>query len=244
MKVLSFNTGYFLDYNGTYSDYLENPGKSIYGSNNEQENLDTFCDLVNSKNPDIVLTQEVDGGSFRSSFDGQSEYIGKKLEYYNQYFDRKYRGAIFKRLPMLRHMGNSVFIKEGNVKIHRLSIGRKNLVQEIQFDEFSIFSLHLSTFGGWIRKRQLKEIQTIIERRKDFVLAGDLNFHKGRKEIEYLEQLTSNKVLSPGKTFPASNPERKLDLVICSGGLEISNLESLDQTFSDHRPILFEVEKN
>lgn len=243
MKVLSFNTGYFLDYDGTYRDYLRRPWKGVVGSKTERRNMESFCELVDSVDPDAALLQEVDGGSARSSFDGQQDYIREKLSNFNTAFHQKYRGRLFPHLPMLRYMGNSLFYRKGKVKRHRLSIGRKNLVQELKLDELSIFSLHLSTFGGWVRRRQLEEIHKIAEKRDNYVLAGDLNFHKGRREIEYLEKLLGQKVHSPGKTFPAEEPARKLDLVTASEGLRIENLEMMDETFSDHRPIRFEVEK-
>lgn len=243
MKILSFNTGYFLDYNRTHTDYLKRPWKSLLGSKREKENLDRFCELVDSVDPDAVLTQEVDGGSVRSSLKGQQNYLSEKLDPFNSAFHQKYRGKLFPRLPMLRFMGNSVFFRNGTVENHELSIGRKNLVQELKIDGISIFSLHLSTFGGWVRRRQLEEIHELAQGRDDYVLAGDLNFHKGRREINYLEKLLGQKVHSPGETFPAKRPNRKLDLVTASEGLKIENLEMLNETFSDHRPILFELER-
>jgi endonuclease/exonuclease/phosphatase family metal-dependent hydrolase len=243
VKILSFNTGYFLDYDGTHSDYLKRPWKGLLGSKKEMANLDKFCELVDSVDPDAVLTQEVDGGSMRSSLKGQQNYLYEKLDTFDSAFHSKYRGKLFPRLPMLRFMGNSVFFRNGQIENHELSIGRKNLVQELKVDDISIFSLHLSTFGGWVRRRQVEEIHKLAQGRDDYVLAGDLNFHKGRREINYLEKLLGQKVHSPGETFPAKNPNRKLDLVTASEGLEVKNIQRLQKTFSDHRPILFEIEK-
>jgi endonuclease/exonuclease/phosphatase family metal-dependent hydrolase len=144
-------------------------------------------------------------------------------------------------MPFLRYMGNSVFFTEGSSEEHRLSIGRKNLVQEIKLGGLSIFSLHLATFGGWIRKKQLEQVKKIAESREKYLLAGDLNMHKGRKEIKYLEQKLGEKVHSPGKTFPAKNPDQKLDLVASSENVEIKNLKELGNRFSDHRPMKFEI---
>ena len=140
-------------------------------------------------------------------------------------------------------MGNAVFYKKGDVINHELDNGRKNLVQEIKTQEFSLFSLHLATFGGWIRKNQLEQIRELAEKRNSYLLAGDLSFHKGRKEIEDLEENLGNPVHSPGKTFPANNPKKKLDLVTASENIKISNLKQHGNRFSDHRPFTFEIEK-
>lgn len=243
MKILTFNTGYFLDYDGTHIDYLKRPWKSITGSEKEKSNMDEFLEIVRSENPDTVLIQEVDGGSLRSSFNGQYNYLAQRMDGFNSEFHTKYRGRLFPKIPMFRFMGNMVFFREGKVENHELHSGRKNLAQEIKMEEFSIFSLHLSTFGGWIRKRQLEEIKKIAEKREEYVLAGDLNFHKGRKEIIHLKELFKNKVISPGKTFPAKEPSQKLDLITSSKGLKVKNVKELGNRFSDHRPVTFEIEK-
>lgn len=241
MKVLSFNTGYFLGYEGTHLDYLKHPVKSINGSKTEETNLQEFLDILDEEDPDFVLAQEVDGGSTRTSTGNQHRYLAKRMSEYSSQFNRKYRGIIYPRTPILRHMGNSVFFKKGSYEKHSLSIGRKNLVQEIKLPEFSIFSLHLATFGQWVRRRQLRQIKKIAEERENYVLTGDLNLHKGKKEIDYLEKILGSKVHSPGKTFPAAKPSQKLDLVAKSGNLEIKNLRELGNHFSDHRPISFEI---
>lgn len=244
MKVLSFNTGYFLGYSGTYQEYLTDPLKGVKGSRNEYDNLQEFIDLVESEDPDFVLAQEVDGGSIRTNTSNQHAYLKDKLpEKYSSSFDTKYRGFLFPHAPMLRYMGNSVFFKQGAAEKHSLSIGRKNLVQEIRVNDLSIFSLHLSTLGGWVRKRQIKEISRILENRERYVLAGDLNLHKGRKELDYLEKTLGIPVHSPGKTFPAGNPDRKLDLVANSTEIRVENLQDLGERFSDHRPISFEIDR-
>ena len=243
MKILSFNTGYFLGYSGMPFDYFRDPLTGIRGSKTELDNIAKFVDIFNSEEPDVALTQEVDGGSMRTNTSNQHLYIKERLpEKYSSSFSTKYRGKLFPKAPILKYMGNSVFFNDGKALNHSLSIGRKNLVQEIRLGDISIFSLHLSTFGKWIRKRQIDEIAQLVKSRENYVIAGDMNLHQGRKEISYLEKKLGNKVHSPGKTFPAGKPTRKLDLVIGSENVEIQNLTDLGQQFSDHRPISFEID--
>ncbi|MFB6145561.1 MAG: endonuclease/exonuclease/phosphatase family protein [Candidatus Nanohaloarchaea archaeon] len=242
MRVLSFNTGYFLGYSGKHLDYLKRPQKSILPPSKEDDNFQLFFSLVDRTEPDIVLLQEVDGGSIRTSTDGQDQYISHKLNGYQGGFANKYRGSIFSSLPMLRYMGNMVLYREGEYREHRLSIGRKNLVQEIELEGLSVFSLHLSTIGGWIRKRQMKEFRDILDDRDRFVVAGDMNLHKGREEQLKIEKILGRPINSPGKTFPSSAPAKELDLVVNSENLKINRLKKHDSHFSDHKPVSFEVD--
>lgn len=109
MKVLSFNTGYFLGYKGTHIDYLKHPVKSIIGARDEESNLKEFLQIVNEENPDMILVQEVDGGSIRTSTESQHEYINRKIsDRYSSCFSTKYRGYLYPKMPILRYMGNSV----------------------------------------------------------------------------------------------------------------------------------------
>lgn len=146
MKVLSFNTGYFLGYSGRYRDYLTRPHVGLIGSRNEENYLEEFIDLVNKEEPDIVLNQEIDGGSFRTRTCDQTSVLREKLgKKYNLKFGKKYRGQIFPRFPVLRFMGNSLIHDRGKVENHYLSSGRKGLVQELKLEETSVFSVHLAT---------------------------------------------------------------------------------------------------
>jgi len=241
VKILSFNTGYFLGYTGTPFDYLKNPLKSFKGSKTEYNNLDEFLSILEAEEPDFVLTQEVDGGSIRTSTESQHQYIASRIsKEYDSKFNTKYRGILFPRAPMLRYMGNSVFFKQELLKTFT-KYREENLVQEIKLEDFSIFSLHLSTIGRWIRKQQINELAALANNRQDYIIAGDLNLHQGTAERNYLEKKLENPVLSPGKTFPAENPTRKLDLVASSENIEINNLQDLGTCFSDHRPISFEA---
>ena len=244
-EILSVNAGYFLGYSGRHIDYVKRPWISILGSCEERENLDKLLDIIDEEEPDHVLIQEVDGGSLRSRVGGQQHFLEKESqERFSHGFGRKYRGKIFPGLPIFRFMGNSVLYSSGKSINHRLQTGRKNLVQEIRLEDMSIFSLHLATISPRIRRKQLKEIEKIANKRDEYVLAGDLNLHKGQKEIDALEEQLGEKVRSPGKTFPASNPSQKLDLAASPSGLKITEIRELGDLFSDHRPISFKVEQD
>lgn len=157
MKVLSFNTGYFLGYSGKYREYLTKPHVSLIGRGNEQDYLDDFVTLVESEEPDIILNQEIDGGSFRSRSSNQASAIRKKLsDNFDLTYGKKYRGQVFPRFPVLRFMGNSLIHKKGNVENHYLDSGRKGLVQELKLKNTSVFSVHLATFGKRTRKKQIE----------------------------------------------------------------------------------------
>lgn len=176
MKIISFNVGYFLGYDGTHSQYLRHP-KKVFRSDpkEDKKNLDDFVDLIQSEDPDVVAAQEIDNGSIRSSFGNQVDYLSEKLEYKIS-FNSKY-SSILANMPLTRNLGNSLIYNEGEVITHRLRAGQKNLVQELKLDGFSLFSVHLATFGQWSRRRQIRNLSNTVKNRDSFVIAGDWNTH-------------------------------------------------------------------
>lgn len=241
MKVLSVNAGYFLGFDGSHKDYFVNPLRTVWADRDVEMNaINEFQELVESVNPDVVLLQEVDSGSFRSSIENQMDLIADKNPEFDWRYQCKYRGLVFQNTPVLKNMSNMVGVDDSKVINHRLDNGRKNLVQEIVLNDFNIFSVHLATFSKRIREKQLHEIKKLAEG-KDSVISGDFNFHNSG-EKERAENILGVDIKSPGPTFPAKNPSQKLDLVAHTDNVEIDGVKELGNRFSDHRPISFNID--
>lgn len=240
MKILSLNAGYFLGFDGTAVDYFRSPLKTVLGDNaTTADRIDRFCDLVQKEKPEAILLQEIDRGSIRGASPPAPEALEKGLpDYYSGSFSTKY-GGIIGRLPFARNMSNSVLAREGVIKDHFLKNGTKNLVQELRVDDLSIFSVHLARFGKKVRRKQLEEISAITQEREKFVVAGDFNFIN-TEEQETAENLIGRKT-TPGKTFPAKNPSKTLDMAFSSRNLELTT-EALETDISDHRPVVIRLE--
>lgn len=242
MKILSVNTGYFLGYNGKLSDYMRKPFRSIIGHRpSEKTATERFVELVEDVQPDAVLLQETDSGSIRTSTRSQSENLVEELKTgFRSHSNTKYSGKILGNSPFFRNMSNAILYKNGTVNDHYLSSGTKSLMQELKFEEFSIFSVHLSRLSSRSRRKQVEEIAEIVKNRGNYLLSGDFNFHKGEKELRYLRETLDGKVISPGKTFPASDPSKTLDLSVGSPDIDFT-CKSLDHEFSDHKPLVIDI---
>lgn len=239
MKVLSLNAGYFLGFDGTLRDYVQHPLRAVVGNTIESSlSVEKFNMLIEDVDPDAVLLQEVDQGSIRSSKEAVPKSLVSQLSNEFSVYPRTKYGGIVGDLPFAGKMSNSILTKNGAVKNHFLDNGTKNLVQELSLNGLSIFSVHLSRFGRNVRENQIKEISEIAERRNNHIVAGDFNFMK-QSEINRAEEILGQKV-SPGKTFPAKNPGKALDMAFKSGDISVK-AESLDKSISDHRPIIIEV---
>lgn len=240
MKILSVNAGYFLGFDGRMRDYARYPLRTIIGS--KKEGIRTskiFSEMIARDDPDAILLQEIDSGSIRSSSNTLPENIENQLSRDYKIFTETKYGGITGYLPFAVNMSNSILTKKGEVRNHFLDSGTKNLVQELEIEGLSIFSVHLSRFGKRVRRKQLEEIKEIAESRDRNIVAGDFNFMRDSEKVK-AEKILGKK-FSPGPTFPAKSPSRALDMVFASEDLEVS-VKVMDERFSDHRPLLFEVE--
>lgn len=240
MKLLSLNAGYFLGFDGTLRDYVKHPLRTVVGSSVKSSlSVEKFNMLVEDVDPEAVLLQEIDQGSVRSSSSSVPGSLEKQLsEEFTAYPHTKYGGFVG-RLPFASKMSNSILTKQGNVENYFLESGTKNLVQELSLNGLSIFSVHLSRFRSKVREKQVKEISEIAEKRDRYIVAGDFNF-LNKSERTRAEEILGQKI-SPGKTFPAKNPSKPLDMVFKSENISVE-AESLDKSISDHRPIVIEVD--
>ena len=168
--------------------------------------------------------------------------LREKLSGLDLKFGKKYRGKIFPRFPILRFMGNALIHNRGEVENHYLNSGRKGLVQELNLEDASVFSVHLATLGERTRRKQIDQLDQIVDRDRGFVISGDFNFHGGEQEISYIEEALDCLVKSPGDTFPSGNPRKNLDVIAHSKEINVKKPKVLDETFSDHRPISFEID--
>jgi endonuclease/exonuclease/phosphatase family metal-dependent hydrolase len=242
MKILSFNAGYFLGYDGSRKDYLCNPLKGLVGTRQkyEKKRISKFQSILEEHDIVVILAQEVDQGSMRSRINGQIELLNSSNDdNYSMNSQVKYSGLLGS-LPLLGGLSNGILYKKGVIENHYLQDGKKSLVQILNLDDIRILSVHLARLSSEMRMKQLEEINEIIPDEEDFLVAGDFNFHQGEKEITEACDILDCEAITAGATFPSSNPDKTLDLGLISRGIE-AQIKVLDKQISDHRPILIEL---
>ncbi len=191
---------------------------------------------------DVVALQEADGGSLRSGFVNQVQYLADvgRFPYWYQQLNRN--------LGKLAQHSNGVLsrIRPSYVEDHPLPgiiPGRGAILARFGTGEHSllIIVLHLS-LGARAQDRQLRYVRDLVEHHPHVVLMGDMN-----SPLEHLQTRTPLQGLglkSPEHTlhtFPSWQPVHALDHILVSPSLEIRHVKVLDCTISDHRPIAMEI---
>ncbi|WP_225755047.1 endonuclease/exonuclease/phosphatase family protein [Actinotalea sp. Marseille-Q4924] len=109
-----------------------------------------------------------------------------------------------------------------------------------------VISVHLSLAEAE-RQRHLVRLGHLVRSTTSsgVVLAGDLNEEPGGPTRRALERHLRDVTTAVGPTFPARRPHRRLDAVLVSPGVRVSQArrvqDELTRVASDHLPVVVEV---
>lgn len=239
IKLLSFNIQVGIS-TETYRHYVTRSWQHILPSSSRAKNLDVIAGLL--KQYDIVALQECDGGSMRSGYVNQVEYLAEKSghPFWYQQLNRN--------LGKLGQHSNGLLsrIQPYHVSQHKLPgllPGRGAIVAHFGYreDPLVLVMLHLA-LGFKAQYKQLEHICELIAPYEHVVVMGDMNNH-----AEHLLTKTplrnSNLCSLPTAipTFPSWRPERMLDHILVSPALQVRNAGVVCFPVSDHLPIAVEI---
>lgn len=222
--------------------YLTRSWQHVLPARDKMRNLHRISDLLDAF--DLVGLQEADGGSLRSGFVNQVEYLAQlgHFPYWHQqctrdfgHFGRYGNGMLSRVLP--EHLEEH--------KLPGLLPGRGAIFLKFRHgdQQLIVVNLHLA-LGRRTQLRQLAYIQELISDFEHVVIMGDMNTHA--------EQLLDNSplkdsglwapVCSSRKTFPSWAPQKSLDHILVSDGIKVGDAWTPEFTVSDHLPVAIELD--
>ena len=240
LKLLSFNIQVGIK-TSAYRQYFTKGWKHVLPHNSRHRNLGRIARIISEY--DLVALQEVDGGSIRSGFVNQVEYLSSRAGFPYWYAQTNRDVG-----PLAQH-GNGVLtrIQPAGLEDHKLPgriPGRGAMFLRIPFagQELLVVMLHLS-LGRQSRQRQLAYIAEQVADEPQVVLMGDMNTHISHLlEDSPLRDLDLTPAEQVAPTYPAWQPALALDHVLVSSNLSIRDYKVLtDCRVSDHLPIAVEV---
>ncbi|KPQ02846.1 endonuclease/exonuclease/phosphatase family protein [Marinobacter sp. HL-58] len=239
IRLLTFNIQVGIN-TSSYHHYLTRSWQHFLPHSKRIQNLDRIATLLS--NYDVVALQECDGGSLRSGYINQVQYLAEAsgIPYWYQQLNRN--------LGQLAQHSNGLLSRYRPLEVteHKLPgliPGRGAIVARygVEEDPLVLVMMHLSLSKA-AQQRQLAYIQELISEYQHVVLMGDLNNHA--------EELLSNTPLKHSNlvplpdtahSFPSWRPERALDHILVSPSLEIRRSEVVSYPVSDHLPIAMDI---
>jgi Metal-dependent hydrolase len=226
------------------------------------EGLDSVAKVIRDVHPDIVGLQEVDvHWSERSNFADQAALLAKGagMEYR---FARIYRISntdstkpprefgvtLLSRYPITAFINHDItrHSTQDSTATPSQMPGLLDATLDIGGARVRVFNVHLDYRSDpAVRIQQVTELIRYVDADTSAtILTGDLNAPPNSPEIQMLsEHLTDmwQDRADPGFTYPAKNPEKRIDYVMTSGRFRL-NKAWVQQVFaSDHRPVVADL---
>ena len=242
MRLLLYNIRYATGTGPAF--HLPLPGAGYLRSNRRV--LAGITDFIRSERPDVVGLIEVDMGSIRTGLVNQAEHIAAQLGHYSTYQCKYGADSVNHFMPIVRNQGNG-FLSSPNVhaeRFHYFDTGIKRLIIELELSEVCVFLVHLSLKYRQ-RQYQLRSLHDLILRStKPVIVAGDFNTFWGTHEIYLFMRAAGLRSANAGglPSFPARVPRIELDFILVSAGIEVSDFRVPDVRFSDHRPLVCDIQ--
>lgn len=210
------------------------------------DQLDRITDFLREQQPDIIGLIEVDEGSFRSRSGNQARYIAQHLGHYHTYRSKYKERGFWGTLPVLCNQGNAFVCRDeiNERKFHYFERGMKRLVIELEFENLTVFLVHLALKFRTRHLQMLELYRLVRECRKPRIVAGDFNAFCGEREIELF--LAATGLCNPNSgslpSYPSANPRRHLDFILHSSDIECTGFSIPQVRHSDHLPLVFDFE--
>ncbi|WP_303292993.1 endonuclease/exonuclease/phosphatase family protein [Marinobacter sp. ST-43] len=239
IRLLTFNIQVGIN-TSSYHHYLTRSWQHFLPNRRRYENLDRIATLLSQY--DVVALQECDGGSLRSGYINQVQYLAEAagIPYWYQQLNRNL-GQIAQHSNGLLSRFRPLDVTEH--KLPGLIPGRGAIIARYgdEEDPLVLVLMHLSLSKS-AQQKQLGFIREQIANYRHVVLMGDMNAHAEQLLTRTpLKETDLIPLPDTAHSFPSWRPEKALDHILVSPSLEIRRSEVVSYPVSDHLPIAMDV---
>jgi len=239
LKILTYNIQVGIA-TSAYRHYFTRGWQHILPYRSRNENLDRIALLL--RHYDVVALQECDGGSLRSGFVNQVQYLAEAggFPYWYQQLNRNL-GRLAQHSNGLLSRFRPLSVEE--YRLPALIPGRGAIVASYgdPDDPLVLVIMHLSLSAS-AQQKQLGFISELVSDYRHVVLMGDMNNHADQLLRETpLRDTDLIPLPESAWTFPSWRPGRALDHIMVSPSLEIRNAQVISYPVSDHLPIAMDI---
>ncbi|MCK5107107.1 MAG: endonuclease/exonuclease/phosphatase family protein [Nanoarchaeota archaeon] len=229
-----------------------------------KEDIANILEFINEINPDILCLQELTINSKYNPHKNLPQIIAEKLNYNfnfaqaHKFEDGHIQGnGIFSKYPIMDNL--NFLITESKKSNDYSSEGRVCAVSQIKISNKEIIfaTTHTSYSDAFMETNsRLEETEKLVQffvNQKYLIFTGDLNLTPESKSIKLIEnslvhcgpaysQPTWTTKPFSYKGFRADHLSWRLDYAFATNNIKILNSKILKTKYSDHLPILIEIE--
>ena len=209
------------------------------------------AEVINKYSPDILGLNEVHYTLGFSNFDKQAEVLNKMLDYKYMYYGRA--GAIKEG-----YQGNTLFSKFPIKTAHTVLVDQPAICDEDTYYEQRSFIDSVIDIGidirvivthfGLAKGERKNELDMLIPIFKDYenplIFMGDLNVEPEDPQLKMVADIlfdTANTSKEHFYTFPSDAPDRKIDYIFVSHGMNVKEVLVPFTLASDHLPYIADI---
>ena len=240
LRLLSYNVQVGISTRKPHQ-YVTNSWKHLLPHTQRINNLDKVAHVLSQY--DLIGLQEADAGSIRSSNINLVEYLSMKagFPYWYHQVNRNF-GRFAQHCNGMLSRYHPIEIR--NIPLPGLIPGRNAILARFgnHDNELAIFVVHLS-LSSRARKKQLAYLSETVNQFPHAILMGDFNCKAESNEMEMLFNNTAlREPLLETLTFPSWRPKHHIDHILVTSELNVKKIKALDHFYSDHLPIMMEIE--
>lgn len=240
LRLLSYNIQAGI---GTrhFRDYVLNGWKHVLPFPERMHNLDQIAALAGQF--DLIALQEADGGSLRSHFLNQIEYLSLKS------------GVPFWASRVNRNLGHwgqhalGLLARCEPLNVERYALAGRIPGRGVLLADFNWHGQPLRVQVSHLalsQRARSGQLDQIISRCNEFLglnlVMADFNCTPGNRDLQRLCAEADLKLpLLPPCTYPSWQPKRAIDHILVSRRVEIESVAALTYGVSDHTPLAMEI---
>lgn len=225
----------------TFREYLTRGWRHILPDSGKHKNLSELARLL--AEVDIAALQEVDGGSLRSGFMNQAEYLADVAGFPYWWQQRNRRiGRIAESSNCLLSRASPSLVEDHPLPGRIKGRGALLAVYGEGRETLAVVISHLS-LGAQARARQFDFLNELIEPYRHVVLMGDFNCQPSSPSFRRFLERGGLRIPGPQAlpTYPAWQPDRAIDHILISGDIRPTLYAAPALMLSDHLPVTVEI---
>lgn len=213
-----------------------------------RQDPEAIARVIEQSQADVVAVQEISRGWLINGSTDLVFWLSRRLGMtviFQGTSDPVWGNAVFSRLP-IQDWGQDSLTRDSAL------IGRGYLWVRLQAgdaDPLLVLATHLHQVEseGALRERQARQLLGFWENQPRTLLLGDLNAQPDSPEIRLIERagLVSSWAEAgrgPAETYPAGEPDRKIDWIFHTPDLTAASAEVISTQASDHRPLIVRLD--
>ena len=230
MRIMTFNTQHCMNF---YTEEID---------------FQIMADEIKKYDPDIVGLNEIRDKGSHFEYEAQTKILSDLTGLKNFYFakaiefegNNPYGNGFLSKIPIVS--AETIIVPDPEPKAYDDYYETRCLLKAKLENGFTVLVIHF----GLNRDEQINAVETVVKNLEDekCILMGDFNVEPDSDVLIPIKEKMKDTVCKADGasfTYPADNPDRKIDYIFVSRDIEVISSKVSDSVASDHRAYIAQI---